>query len=97
MADKIDTGEAVKCLDIYSDDLVSLSLLVRASTFQDETDEEMCEIYEGLKSAIEEKQKKSDSARTRYRRGHRPPAGRFRFLGRSFRSQRCDTTLRARG
>jgi hypothetical protein len=59
MADKIDTGEAVKCLDIYSDDLVSLSLLVRASTFQDETDEEMCEIYEGLKSAIEEKQKKA--------------------------------------
>jgi hypothetical protein len=54
---KIDTREAVKYLDIYSDDLVSLSLLVRSSTFQDETDEDMCEIYENLKTAIEEKQK----------------------------------------
>jgi hypothetical protein len=55
----IDTGEAVRWLDIYSDDLVSLSLLVRASTLQDKTDEEMCEIYEGLKSAIETKQKEA--------------------------------------
>jgi hypothetical protein len=56
---KIDTREAVKCLDIYSDELVSLSLLVRASTLQDKTDEEMCEIYENLKSAIEHKQKEA--------------------------------------
>jgi hypothetical protein len=55
----IDTGEAVKYLDIYSDELVSLSLLVRASTFQNDTDEEMCEIYESLKNAIGEKQKEA--------------------------------------
>lgn len=55
----IDTREAVRWLDVYSDELVSLSLLVRARTLQDKTDEEMCEIYDGLVVAIIEKQKEA--------------------------------------
>lgn len=70
----IDTGEAVRSLDIYSDELASLALLVRVSTLQDKTDEEICEIYEGLKNAIEEKQKEAitlayDIVATKDRRG----------------------------
>ena len=50
MADVIDTREAVRCLDMYTDDLISLALLARSSTFQDTADGEMREIHEGVKS-----------------------------------------------
>jgi hypothetical protein len=59
MADVIDTREAVRCLDIYTDDLISLALLARSTTLQDTTDQDMREIHEGLKTAIEEKQKEA--------------------------------------
>ena len=59
MVSKIDTREAVRYLDIYSDELISLSLLARVSTLQDKTDEELCEVYDNLKTAIEEKQKEA--------------------------------------
>jgi hypothetical protein len=61
MADVIDTREAVRCLDMYTDDLISLALLARSSTFQDTADGEMREIHEGVKTAIEEKQKEAMS------------------------------------
>jgi hypothetical protein len=43
---------------MYSDDLVSLSLLVRADSLQDEPDDEMNEMYEGLITTIIEKRRK---------------------------------------
>ena len=56
----IDSREAIRSLDIYSDDLVSLGLLFRASTLQNNPDdEEISEILEGLKAAIDEKQKEA--------------------------------------
>jgi hypothetical protein len=69
----IDTGEAVRCLDLYSDDLVSLGLLVVTGTLNDKTDDEMCEVHEGLKNAIYEKQKEAitlahDIVATKHRR-----------------------------
>ena len=55
----MDAREAVIYLDIYSDDLVSLSILVKASTLQDDTDDEICEAYKDLKTAIVKKQKEA--------------------------------------
>ena len=70
----MDSREAVTWLDIYSDDLVSLSLVLRASTLQDDTDDEICEVHEDLKIAIVEKQKQAmllarDILTTKNRRG----------------------------
>jgi hypothetical protein len=55
----MDTREAVRCLDVYSDNLISLSLLVRASTLQNKTDKEMCDNHQGLKITIMNKQKEA--------------------------------------
>jgi hypothetical protein len=55
----MDTREAVRCLDVYSDNLISLSLLVRASTLQNKTDKEMCDNRQGLKITIMNKQKEA--------------------------------------
>ena len=70
----MDTREAVRSLDIYSDDLVSLGLLLRCGIVQNKTDEEMWEIHEGLENAIIEKQKQAitlahDMVATKDRRG----------------------------
>ena len=55
----MDSREAVNCLDIYSDNLVSLSLLVGASRSQNGTDKDMCDIHQGLKIEIMKKQKEA--------------------------------------
>ena len=55
----MDTREAVRCLDVYSDNLISLSLLVRASTLQNKTDKEMCDNHQGLKITIMNKQREA--------------------------------------
>jgi hypothetical protein len=55
----MDSREAVAWLNIYSDELVSLSLLLNARTLQDDTDDEICEVRDGLEIAIVEKQKEA--------------------------------------
>lgn len=55
----MDSREAVAWLDIYSDNLVSMSLLVRADTQQDEPDDEICQAYEDLRIALVEKRREA--------------------------------------
>jgi hypothetical protein len=55
----MDAHEAVKCLDIYSDSLVSLSILLGAKILEDKNDQEMRENYEGLQVKLREKKKEA--------------------------------------
>jgi len=55
----MDAHEAVKCLDIYSDSLVSLSILIGAKILEDKNDQEMRENYEGLQVKLRERQKEA--------------------------------------
>jgi hypothetical protein len=59
MALMMDTREAVRCLDIFSDNLVCLGLLVRSSTLENKTDKEICDMRQALKIEIMKKQKEA--------------------------------------
>ena len=59
MATMIDTSEAVRCLDIYSDELISMGLLVRASILQDDSDHQMRDLREALRASLVKKQKEA--------------------------------------
>ena len=57
----MDSREAVKSLDAYSDILVSLSVLLGAKMFEDKSDQGARKDYEGLLVEIREKQKEAMS------------------------------------
>src|SRR5260370_38214240 len=57
MVVKMDTREAIKCLDAYSDSLISLSLLVGTSTLRNDSDLEIKGTPTGLQIMLTEKQK----------------------------------------
>jgi hypothetical protein len=59
MVVKMDTREAIKCLDAYSDSLISLSLLVGTSTLRNDSDLEMKGTRTGLQIMLIEKQKEA--------------------------------------
>src|SRR5258708_37897415 len=59
MVVKMDTREAIKCLDAYSDSLISLSLLVGTSTLRNDSDLEMKGTRTGLQLMLLEKQKEA--------------------------------------
>jgi hypothetical protein len=59
MVVKMDTREAIKCLDAYTDSLISLSLLVGTSTLRNDSDLEMKGTRTGLQIMLIEKQKEA--------------------------------------
>jgi hypothetical protein len=59
MATMIDTSEAVRCLDIYSDELISMGLLVRASILQGDSDHQMRDLRGALRASLVKKQKEA--------------------------------------
>jgi hypothetical protein len=59
MALMMDAHEAIRCLDNYSDNLISLSLLVGASTLQSKSDQDLCDTSKSLRVMLVEKQREA--------------------------------------